>query len=200
MSIDMMKTNMLIKNLNNLNDYFCEPGEILKMIHSIEINIDIIVDPIVAAGALLIGILNMNIEIAVDSVAGAGALLMGILNMDIASLLNPLPELSEKEKDWRRQSEISRKLKLQILENEIRASKNYYQYPYNRDWKWACRLTQLEQDILVDIMKAIPSSHDRFTFPPRVLAKFFFYKGTEIFPKADWSMYNAAVEWEAGHR
>src|SRR5689334_16104967 len=105
--------------LNHNNTFFCQLAENLKIVHSfMSINIEIVADTVAGAGALLTGILNINTEIIVDPVAGAGALLTGILSMDIGNLVNTVPELSEQEKDKRRRSNLSNKLRTQIFENE----------------------------------------------------------------------------------
>jgi len=140
-----MKTNTIIQNLNNLKDYFGEPAVILKMIHSIDINIDIAVDPIAAAGALLIG----------------------ILNMDITSLLNPVAEISEEEKKRRtREFKLSDKLAAQIAENERRKINNEQLYTYASFSALFMfgHLNAREEGILAGIMEKNPSSHLRYTF------------------------------------
>src|SRR5690349_12234840 len=96
--------------LNHNNTFFCQLAENLKIVHSF---------------------MNINIEIVVDTVAGAGALLTGILSMDIGNLVNTVPELSEQEKDKRRRSNLSNKLRTQIFENETLVSNNQLPMCYN---------------------------------------------------------------------
>lgn len=152
------------------------------MLHTIDINIDITVDPIATAGALLIGILNMN----------------------IASLLNPLAEISEEEKNRRREFKLSDKLAAQIVENERRRINNEKLVPYD-SFGALCMFGHLnwrDQVILVEIMRQKPSSHVRFIFRDKHYSwdSYFICKKTMQRPYADWSMKIAAAEWEAGHR
>jgi len=175
-----MMMMMMIKNWN-YDTFFCQLSEFfksLKIVYSYNINTEIIV------GAILV------------------ALIIGILYMNIESLLNPLAEISEAEKNRRRWFKLSDKICGQILHNKRRALNNQSPLSYNEFGPLFGHLTNEEQLILVEIMRQKPSSHIRFTFPyvKYHWNAYFLVKHTRERPSADWSMYIAAVEWEKGIR
>lgn len=134
--------------------------------------------------------LSIDAEIIVG-VSGI-ALIIGmvsILYMNIESLLNPLAEISEEEKNRRRRYRLSDKLNAQIRENERR--RKIHQSPVTYDGFGALlmfgHLVHVEQILLVEIMRQKPSSHLRFTFLPFQFsyAHCFYIKNTTQRPCAD---------------
>ena len=142
----------------------------------------------------LYSLVNIDINIYMVLYIAGIALTVGILYMNIGRLDNPLAELSEMEKKQRKDSKrftkLSDRICHQILVNKRRALNNQEPICYSGFTVEFGHLGSTEECTLVDIMRKIPSSHLRYTFPYHRLGNYayntyFLCKQTNERPCAD---------------